>query len=77
MKNNYIIQDRQNLFNIISFDSERSLNNYLRKFGFVFTQNRETRYTEVCILGTIKDVVGIINPSEREIYVRKIETSRY
>lgn len=77
MKKSYIIQDGKNLFNIISFDSEKSLNSYLKKFGFEFMQNRETRYSETCILGKIKDIGDIIKPSEREIYVRKIETYRY
>lgn len=77
MKKNYIIQDAEMLFNVIAFDSKKSLNNYLSKFEFKFKMNRKCSGESTCIYGTLKDFLTDNGFIDREVYVREILTFNY
>lgn len=77
MKKNYIIQDAEMLFSVIAFDSKKSLNNYLSNFGFQFKMNRTCIGNNTCVYGVLNDRLTDNGYTNREVYIREIETSRY
>lgn len=77
MKKNYIIQDARMLFSVIAFDSKKSLNNYLSKFGFQFKINRKCSGNSTCIYGMLTDFLTDNGYTNREVYIREVETLKY